>query len=44
MSVARNQNNLGFADIQNPLFLHPSEGPGSLAIQEKLAGAKNYRS
>lgn len=30
--------------FQNPLFLHPSEGPGSLSIQEKLIGAQNYRS
>ncbi|XP_071686434.1 uncharacterized protein [Rutidosis leptorrhynchoides] len=31
-------------DYQNSLFLHPSEGPGSLAVQEKLTGAQNYRS
>ncbi|XP_071695206.1 uncharacterized protein [Rutidosis leptorrhynchoides] len=31
-------------DYQNPLYLHPSEGPGSLAIQEKLTGVQNYRS
>ncbi|XP_071695232.1 uncharacterized protein [Rutidosis leptorrhynchoides] len=30
--------------FQNPLFLHPSDGPGSLPIQEKLIGAQNYRS
>ncbi|XP_071737238.1 uncharacterized protein [Rutidosis leptorrhynchoides] len=30
--------------FQNPLFLHPSDGPGSLSIQEKLTGAQNYRS
>ncbi|XP_071727129.1 uncharacterized protein [Rutidosis leptorrhynchoides] len=30
--------------VQNPLFLHPSDGPGSLSIQEKLTGAQNYRS
>ncbi|PWA93097.1 serine carboxypeptidase S28 family protein [Artemisia annua] len=30
--------------LQNPLYLHPSDGPGSLAIQEKLVGAQNYRS
>lgn len=30
--------------FQNPLFLHPSVGPGSLPIQEKLIGAQNYRS
>ncbi|KAJ8421914.1 hypothetical protein Cgig2_017896 [Carnegiea gigantea] len=32
------------SDLQNPLFLHPSEGPKSLFIQEKLKGANNYRS
>ena len=31
-------------DLHNPLFLHPSEGPGSLFIQDKLQGANNYRS
>ncbi|XP_071741335.1 uncharacterized protein [Rutidosis leptorrhynchoides] len=30
--------------VQNPLFLHPADGPGSLSIQEKLTGAQNYRS
>ncbi|XP_071728167.1 uncharacterized protein [Rutidosis leptorrhynchoides] len=30
--------------FQNPLFLHPSDGPGSLSIQEKLIGAQNYHS
>ncbi|GJZ52107.1 serine carboxypeptidase S28 family protein [Tanacetum coccineum] len=31
-------------DLTSPLFLHPSDGPDSLAIQEKLIGAQNYRS
>ena len=44
MSAERARGNLGLSDLQNPLFLHPSEGPGSLAIQEKLVGAQNYRS
>ncbi|KAJ8433332.1 hypothetical protein Cgig2_023796 [Carnegiea gigantea] len=30
-------------DLQNPLFIHPSDGLASLAIGEKLVGAKNYR-
>ncbi|KAJ8426555.1 hypothetical protein Cgig2_017071 [Carnegiea gigantea] len=36
MSAERSRGTLAFADLQNSLFLHPSEGPGSLAIQEKL--------
>ncbi|KAJ8435818.1 LOW QUALITY PROTEIN: hypothetical protein Cgig2_017113 [Carnegiea gigantea] len=31
-------------DLQNPLFLHPFKGLGSLFIQEKLQGANNDRS
>ncbi|PWA91732.1 hypothetical protein CTI12_AA087560 [Artemisia annua] len=31
------------AIFQNPLYLHPSDGPGSLTVQEKLIGAQNYR-
>ncbi|GJV02811.1 retrovirus-related pol polyprotein from transposon TNT 1-94 [Tanacetum coccineum] len=31
-------------DSSNPLYVHPSDGPGSLPIQEKLVGAQNYRS
>ncbi|PWA63000.1 hypothetical protein CTI12_AA355130 [Artemisia annua] len=30
--------------IQNTLFLHPSDGPGTLMVTEKLIGAQNYRS
>ncbi|KAJ8435280.1 hypothetical protein Cgig2_030035 [Carnegiea gigantea] len=44
MSAKRNHNNIGVNDLQNPLFLHPSEGSDSLAIQEKLIGVKNFRS
>ncbi|PWA82483.1 hypothetical protein CTI12_AA178300 [Artemisia annua] len=31
-------------DSSNPLYVHPSDGPGSLPMQEKLVGAQNYRS
>jgi hypothetical protein len=31
------------AVFQNPLYLHPSEGPSSLTVQEKLTGSQNYR-
>ncbi|XP_071719591.1 uncharacterized protein [Rutidosis leptorrhynchoides] len=33
-----------FVSSENPLYLHPSDGPSSLAIQEKLSGTQNYRS
>ncbi|GJS98451.1 cysteine-rich receptor-like protein kinase 8 [Tanacetum coccineum] len=29
--------------FQNPIYLHPSDGPSSLTVQEKLTGAQNYR-
>ena len=35
--------NVTYSDLQNPLFIHPSDRPASLAISEKLVGAKNYR-
>ncbi|XP_071713161.1 uncharacterized protein [Rutidosis leptorrhynchoides] len=31
-------------DFQNPLYLHPSDGPSSLTVPEKLVGAQNFRS
>lgn len=30
--------------FQNPLYLHTSDGPNTLFVQEKLIGAQNYRS
>ncbi|GKC61999.1 hypothetical protein Tco_1089597 [Tanacetum coccineum] len=29
--------------FQNPLYLHPFDGPSSLTVQEKLTRAQNYR-
>ncbi|GJX71149.1 cysteine-rich receptor-like protein kinase 8 [Tanacetum coccineum] len=31
------------AIFPNPLYLHPSDGPSSLTIQEKLTGTQNYK-
>ncbi|GJV60548.1 cysteine-rich receptor-like protein kinase 8 [Tanacetum coccineum] len=31
------------AVFQNPLYLHPSDSPSWLIVQEKLIGAQNYR-
>lgn len=44
MSAERSRNSNSFAELQNPLFLHLSEGPGSLNVEDKLIGAANYRS
>ncbi|KAJ8440270.1 hypothetical protein Cgig2_001605 [Carnegiea gigantea] len=33
-----------YSELQNPLFIHPSDGPNSISVPEKLIGAKNYRS
>ncbi|KAJ8439782.1 hypothetical protein Cgig2_029042 [Carnegiea gigantea] len=41
MSANRNINNL---DLQNPLFIHPSDGPNTIDLSEKLTGSSNYRS
>ncbi|GKA55755.1 cysteine-rich receptor-like protein kinase 8, partial [Tanacetum coccineum] len=31
-------------NLISPLFLHPSDGPSLLVVQEKLTAAQNYRS
>jgi len=38
----RNRNN--FIELQNPLFVHPSDGPGSLDLKIRLSGSSNFRS
>jgi len=42
MSTERSRNS--FAEMQIPLFVHPSEGPRSLDLRIKLIGSNNYRS
>jgi len=42
MSAERVPNS--FAEMQNPMFVHPSDGPGSLDLKIKLIGSNNYRS
>ena len=39
-----NRNQISYSELQNPLFIHPSDGPNSISVSEKLVGAKNYRS
>jgi len=34
---------MNYAALQNPLFIHPSDGLGFLSVGEKLTGAENYR-
>ena len=44
MYAERNDNrNVTYTDLQNPLFIRPSDGPNSLLVGEKLAGSSNYR-
>jgi len=42
MSAEKVRNN--FAEMQNPMFIHQSDGPGSLDLKIKLIGSNNYRS
>ena len=42
MSAERSRNS--FAEMQNPLFVHPSEGTGSVDLRIKFIGSNNYRS
>jgi len=39
-----NQAQIAYTDLQNSLFIHPSDGPNSISVPDKLLGAKNYRS
>ena len=39
MSGTRNSN----VDTLDPLFLHPSDGPNTITLAEKLSGSANYR-
>jgi len=39
MSGNRNSN----VDSLNPLFIHPSDGPNTITLAEKLIGSANYR-
>jgi len=41
MSAERIRNN--FVKMQNSMFLHPLDGPGSLDLKIKLIGSNNYR-
>jgi len=34
---------INYVDLQNPLFIHPSDEPSSLRVREKLTRAVNYR-
>jgi len=36
--------NISSQDLQNPLFIHPSDGPNTIVLGDKLTGSDNYRS
>ncbi|KAJ8431683.1 hypothetical protein Cgig2_007505 [Carnegiea gigantea] len=38
---AQNRNDFNSSGLQNSLFIHPSDGPSSLTIEDKLIGYKN---
>lgn len=35
--------NINSDELQNPLFIHPSDGPNSISLGDKLTGSSNYR-
>ena len=42
-SPRQNRLTVPYSELQNPLFIHPSNGPGSITASEKLVGSSNYR-
>ncbi|GKD42060.1 cysteamine dioxygenase [Tanacetum coccineum] len=43
LAVSRKDSSRAQVVFQNPLYIHPSDGPSSLTVQEKLTGAQNYK-